>query len=635
MIDMQNYSYHAVDTETINGKAFLFASVNDVYPIEDFHDFVSECRRFALKRTANFTWYNLDYDVTGLVKHLAPKIVKKLFVEGECYFEETFLKYIPGKYFRVSQHGYTFHHYDLYSFFQMSLDRAAEKFGVAERKMKVSRRFVSSLNRARYFAEAAYREKWNAYARQDCIVLQRLTDKLIDALREIGHSQRHIYSPGYVAKGYLKRNNVKFGTLPAEHLPFVDKCFHGACVEIYQRGNFPKAYSYDVKSAYPYAISLLPDFENARYYKTRTPKTKHYYAKVRVWMEEAEFYPLPALRANIVRFPRYFGHIAYVTNEEIDVLNEIGARYEFLDVLNVECDESSLPYESFINTVFQKRNGGAFESLSYKLTLNSMFGITAEKQTNYKRVTPLRASQHFAREMHKLGYRSFVLNQAELCPDAKFYWMRTCNCDVCEDTRSVMRESRGKRVAPILELGLDLFSRREYPGKMYNPAVAAKITAITRCRMYRIKRTLPPNSVIACFTDSVKTTKPYSGVLGTNLGDLTSETTGERLLMIGCGVYQHGETVKLRGFHYRGSLIELCEKQQQRTVLRVPCTNRLSGIEYATESNRRFDELNLIVSDSKSLDLNFDSKRIWPKPWRNAGELLRNRQRSFPLDFGQ
>lgn len=629
--------YIALDTETMRGKAFLLSYAEGVYEIHSFVDFLDALRRLVPegRKTQDFVWFNLDYDATGLLKHLPASFLRLFFVRGFGNLNGCSMEYLRGKYWKISWKGYIFHHYDVFPFFQMSLERACRKYlGEGEGKANVSLRALKSLTWRKYRKR---RTHWNQYAMQDARLLQRLVNELGVSLSSIGHESRNLYSPGYVAKQFLKRNHVGFGWLSPEVERFVSRCYHGACVEVYQRGFFPCAWSYDLKSAYPAAIAALPDFETASYYFSPLPETSRFFAEVRVSMPKTDFYLLPHVNQGIVRFPQFTGQRAWITQDEYRLLLREGADVKFVRVLNVVADENSRPYHDFVVDIFRLRQNPGMDGLVLKLILNSMYGIAAETVETYRPLSALQAMQRLQAEAAQLSIQNFVLSQATFCPQARWYWLRECGCDICEDTRNFVKSQRGMRRSRgfVFDFGGDFYSVRRKGGGMRNLAVAASITAAVRCRIFEVKKLVPPGSLVSCFTDGVKTLRPLpSKYLGNELGDLGLEVDGRHLLMIGCGVYEHGDIVKVRGYHFKESLVSLFSRQARYRLVRVPTTERISGIMYSTDKFGSLDELNTIVECGRSLNINFDTKRAWPRSWKNAGEMLQGSQMSLPLDFG-
>lgn len=626
------YGYVALDTETIQGKAFLLSCADAVFEITSFSDFMSAMQSFITgrRKVVNFVWFNLDYDVTALLKYLPRKNIRELFVTQRTSWRGIRMRYFPGKYWEIGYRGKTFHHYDLYPFFQMSLDTAARKFLDADSgKIKVSRRALQTLDLAGYYRRKKF---WDRYAMQDAFLLQQLADRLVESLRKIGHTSQHLYSPGYVAKQFWIRRKINFGWIPPAVEKFISQAFYGACVEIYQRGAFAQAWSYDVKSAYPWALSQLGDFERAEYYFSPKAETEHYFLEARVWMPEHNFYLLPVLKNGLICFPRYKGQIAYMTNEEHACLIRYGCDVRPIRFCNIAMPNDKI-YAPIVREVFNRRKESGFHGLVYKLILNSSYGVTAETRKRYRKVSFLEAMKKYEAERQWLRDEQFIVDQSRLCPNAKYYWMKGCRCDICEDTRMIMRH-RTRKGRPLVEFERELYDTIEFPGRMRNIAVAAKITALTRVKMYELKRLVPAGCLVSCFTDGIKTTCPLPADLcGEGLGDIGEEVAGERLVLVGCGVYQHGKITKLRGFHYKGDLIELMRRQSRNRVIRVPCTSRLTGMELVHEKFPDFDELNLIKDGYKSLDINFDVKRQWPRAWRNCADLLGGNMKSKALDF--
>lgn len=617
--------YIALDSETSRGRMFLLSWPNGVARIHTIDDFFNVISRLGNR----FVWYNLDYDVTGLVGLVGEKrLLQEFFIRGYAEHGGYVLEYVSGKKFVFRKDGYFSEHYDIYHFFQTSLKEAVRRFlpGKAGKK-RISKKILTQLDDRVY---SRYRRMIDEYARQDAVILQGLADELMQSLSIIGDVKP--VSPGYVAKYYLKKRGISFGRVPREYESFVRRAYYGGCVEIYQRGCFEDVWAYDLKSAYPWAFSQMPDFSKAEYWLSSKREANFCVAEIIVTSPDCHVQLLPVRSRGLNIFPQTVKSRLWVTNYELDCLDEMGADYEIVEVLNISADDSR-PYMSFISELYAKRNDG-MNGLVYKLIMNSLYGISAESNRSYDRLTEDESLAWMNREWMRIQKEIFLVEMEQHCPYARDYWVGECNCDVCRDVRRIMaglvRYPADRRV---IELGEMLYKAREKGGRYRNVCLAAFVTALVRCKMWRYKRMIPPEKLLACFTDGIKVIGPVFGAgEEKNLGAMVVEKGGGRMLLIGSGIYQHGDLVRIRGYHYNGSLWELMKKHSKRTLVPIKIHARISGREAVRLV--RYEDLNLISFENRILDINFDRKRRWPHAIPNAGWMLEHFQISEPLIVG-
>jgi hypothetical protein len=605
----------ALDTETINGKAFFVSHAEGfLEPLESFSQFVSFVRSLP---STDFVFYNLDYDVTGLLSHIPEKILKSIYFRGCETFGKFQIRYLPKKHFQIMQPNKpTLNFYDLFSFFQMSLDAVAQKYlPEGFRKNKLEPNYFVNFTYEKFSAD---RERFSAYAVQDAIVLQKLTDDFFEAVNASGYTCRHYYSPASLAKKALRRHFGTLKPLPEEVLPTIEKSYFGGRIECWQKGNFPAANIYDIKSAYPSAMRDLPDFRAPEFTLSKQIQSKYFLMTARVWTDKPL---LPYRLDGVIYFPKWNGNVATFTSLEYDLLRRNGASVEPITVLNIDCPDTR-PLRDMVDDLYARRSLGGMEKQVYKLILNSLYGVFAQKLLRWKEVSDAAVFSHIMRKCKANALSLFVQSQATICPEAIRHYENKCRCETCKETRRVLMTA-GKARTFELRGGFDVgfFKRRPSRAVHSNLLYATFTTSAVRVRLADLMQTSGV-SIIGGATDSVI----LSGTLPETdgLGGLEKQYSG-RVVMVGSGVYQTDVATRFRGFSGGIDLISLLSRAK-RAYIDVPQSFRVSmGKQFRYSENLflpKDSRLNIISSGSKTLSLNFDNKRIWPKKVEHGYELL-------------
>ena len=612
----------AVDTETFKGKAFLLTWANGALELKNFSTFFNQLASMGKK----FVTYNLDYDVSGLLALLPDRIWRKLFVEKEVSSDRYWMRYLPKKMWVVRADKFRFEIYDIWTFFQCSLEDALKKFGSPFRKYHLPQKLLRNLSPAQYRANKA---KVDRYAIQDAKATQWLVDELVKNLEAIGLKPTCLYSVGHFAKQYLVKNKISFGKLSRRYEEFARKCYYGARIEVLRRGTWKRVYGYDIRSAYPYALSQLPDFSKSHYFYSKQPKTKFYLAECKIRMIEANFYLLPYRYRETIIFPRFNGETAWVTSTEVNyLLKHKLATVEFKKVLNIETGRKGY-YRKFVNKLYRKRKFGGMIKQLFKLILNSLYGVAAETIDNYKRVAYEDAAFAYLRASRRLEYSSFVRLQSQQCPEAARFWQGECTCQVCKDTRRVMNYLPAKRGQRVQELIGEFYKVWSRDGRMSNVTIAAFITAGARVQIFDAMRKAG-NSVVSVFTDCIFSTKPLRLPCQEKLGNWEFQGC-KKMTIVGAGVYQFGSKIKFRGFKIREKLSKILWKAKGE-LCPIPQLYRITGMRKVRHRIKTADfSLNELVEDEKELNINFDHKRIWDKNFRNGRDVFRQHIASRPF----
>lgn len=621
----------ALDTETYRGRAFLLSHAGGVFRLSGFGDFVRALLALAKGGPRRFVFYNLEYDASALFKWLPREAIDLLYLErAHALPDGTRLRYLPGKYLRISPKGAkALHCYDLFPFFQTSLDAAGRKY-LGRSKRELPKGLIANLSPSNY---AKHQAQVDAYAIADAAIAQELADFLTAAIAAAGVQAQHLFSPGYIAKRYLKSRGIKPRALSFEADKFARPAYFGGRIEVAQRGTFEKLFVYDIRSAYPAAIAQLPDFRHCGMEMGGRIDSPYHIAEVFLHMDDRPHAaPIPWRDNGLLIYPRVRGQVATLTNFDLESLDE--SEYTIRRVLNLYPVAQSELAE-LVEDLYRRRQESDGASKVYKLILNSLYGIFAEGRTVYESVGPWTAF-HKVRDLTKAQlFGQLVTECARLCPESRRYWERLCACEVCRNVRALAYRRRWSRQVqePLLEHGEKFYRRRKVPGRFRHIILAAMITGHVRRTLYQAIQAAG-TGYVASFTDSVLTQSPLPAeLLSEGLGGWELEYTG-RAIVVGSGVYETDAETKLRGFRWRGSLRDKLDASPSARVLHLEQMDRLSMGRMVRLPLRDVSEFNVLHDTVRKLDLNFDEKRVWPRRIKNARELLTSRQTSAPRIIG-
>jgi hypothetical protein len=159
--------------------------------------------------------------------------------------------------------------------------------------------------------------------------------------------------------------------------------------------------------------------------------------------------------------------------------------------------------------------------------------------------------------------------------------------------------------------------------------MAAEITARTR---WRLLREINPDYVIFYATDGVFLKRKPEGLdFGVNLGQWSEPEEVFDLVVVGSGVYTYRRSdgtveTKFRGFSSSLNLYALLDTPSFIVPVPLQRNQKLGD----TVRSGKFDDFNIIRTDERDLNVNFDRKRKWERSWK-AKELLQRSFESVPL----
>jgi len=242
----------------------------------------------------------------------------------------------------------------------------------------------------------SYYKKNRTAVRQYCIWDCKLTKELSQHWIEMVVKAFDFYparwiSPGYLAEKVLINHGIKvpfFKDLPYDLQEFAFNSYFGGRFEIIQRGFIGKAWLYDINSAYPHALSKMPDILKGTWrsgLKSINNKALLGFFLIEVRYDVCEYLPSFAFRRvtqnnDLVCFPSG-NFVTYTTLEELKSVDK--NNYKILDSWQYFDDNPAYPFRDFIQKHYDKRmqlkkQGNPLE-LPIKIILNSIYGKMGQK----------------------------------------------------------------------------------------------------------------------------------------------------------------------------------------------------------------------------------------------------------------
>lgn len=415
---------------------------------------------------------------------------------------------------------------------------------------------------------------WNAikkYCIQDAVLTKELGEYCVDKFEEFGIIATSLYSCASVSfKYFCDHSNIVTSYRFWKHcrplLEYASDAYEGGKFEITARGSF-EGYEYDLTSAYPYEIKNLVDISYADIEYSKTYRNDAIYGFIRVHISNPHGQHLPCgIMKNNVRIYPNGSYYLTITKEEYEYITTLAdVDIEHLDGYYLFVKNKKYPYSSCIDELFKVKS-------------------------LYKGKDPM------------------LYNNSKIVMNS-FYGK---TCQVIKDKED------GTYTA----------------GAGWNPIYAAIITANNRIRVSTIQNLLK-EKCLAVHTDSVISTVPIDKKFITGkIGGFEFVDKGGGIL-IACGMYQLNNLCAYKGFEPKKkkdntyeTWIDILNKYPNRKKIPYWQLNVESWID-AMAKNHTKDKINVFKKSKKDIDLNCDTKRIWPYATK-AKNLLEKLEYSIP-----
>lgn len=377
----------ALDTETHNGDIFLIADsegnfLDQITP----ESVISWLFSKRYQGSWNF-FYNLTFDAGVILKLLGERLKSYLKTRTlDFSFADYKIQYIPGKKLAIKKGHHSAVFFDIAQFYHMTLSDAYQS-----NIDKLPDKYLKLKQKRSHFTKRHYnrnKQTIRNYCITDCILTKRLAEKWI----ELFHSAFEFYpnrwiSSGYLAEKVLINNEIdipKFNTVPYKIQELAFRCYFGGRFEMLKRGFIGTAYIYDINSAYPYALTRIPNLSKGKWIKRKSihPDSKLGFFRIKADIPDLkQIPPFPFRTNNMLIFPS--GKFqTYCTLPELLACDD-SSMYEILESFQFIPSSEEYPYRNFITEMYKKRlklkQDGSPLQLPIKLILNSIYGKTGQR----------------------------------------------------------------------------------------------------------------------------------------------------------------------------------------------------------------------------------------------------------------
>lgn len=386
-----------VDTETENGDIFLISD-SDGNKLEYPNITFENVARFLLRYEGLWVFfYNLAYDAECILKLLPEEILKQYRFKKELKFEYNGYEvhYIDRKRLTIRRGNHSVACYDIMQYYDnMKLEDAYSKYiGKSLSHEYLAMKEERKKFTLRYFLR--HKKQVRNYCEDDCIVTKELADNWIDTFYKVFKFYPNNWiSSGYLAEKVLICNGISvpyFNDIPYEVQELAWQGFYGGRFELIQRGYIGECYLYDINSAYPCALTVLPDLNNGRWISSTkiNPKAGLGFFRITAIIDDSvKVAPFP-FRTKDYRIIYPVGEFeTYVTLEELKaVQGDPRIKYKIVEswqfIPHKDCE---YPFKKFIEHWYEKRlrlkkDDNALER-AIKLILNSIYGKMAQRVNN-------------------------------------------------------------------------------------------------------------------------------------------------------------------------------------------------------------------------------------------------------------
>jgi len=237
--------------------------------------------------------------------------------------------------------------------------------------------------------------KIRKYCINDCILTKELSEHWIGTFFAVFHFYPDNWiSAGYLAEKVLLNNGISiplFNEIAYEIQEIARNSFYGGRFELIKRGHIGECYLYDINSAYPYALTQIPDITQGRWFsdtKIHKKSTLGFFFIEAEVSDDVKIAPFPFVKKNrTICYPS--GKFrTYVTLYELQMIQDDSRiKYKILESYQfITKKNCSYPFRKFIGSEYYKRLAlkEDNEPLEHaiKIILNSMYGKMAQR-TNH------------------------------------------------------------------------------------------------------------------------------------------------------------------------------------------------------------------------------------------------------------
>ena len=398
-----------IDTETFNNGNLLCLSNSEnkdtlyggyySYQLPTIREYFNYFRKLKRGKEGNtlFFCYNLGFDARIILKSIGNKL--KEFYEGEDEYKLDLngieISYLNKKYLKLKSSRNTVEIFDAYQFFIGSGKNGSSSLDEVSKAYEIGTKQYDGIYQDKNFPSIISKEELKKivnYCQLDTILVKKLMEIWITNFeKNFNFFPSKYYSCGNLALEYIYKqipDFLNFTDIDYDIQYLAYEAYFGGRFEIFKRGFLRNVFHYDIKSAYPFVMSLLPDFKNGKWFKINSLeefKNNSQYVgfyKIKCEVDEKNLAPFMYRdKLGKVFCPNGFFETATTSFELKIALESFNVKifsiegYYFIPNSNEKTDFNKHNEYMFKARLKQKNKG---QKYIYKILLNSGYGKFAQ-----------------------------------------------------------------------------------------------------------------------------------------------------------------------------------------------------------------------------------------------------------------
>lgn len=355
----------------------------------------TEAIRFLLKTATEHDGIHVifsgGYDVVMMLRHYPQAKIERILKGEVTWWNGIRHEYFKSKWFRVSDGHNSVTLYDVFTFFSTSFVKACREY--LGENSDFDRIEQTKLLRDSFTLDDV-ETLVIPYWKQELSYLVELCTILRQRLRDAGIEPSQWHGPGAVASAVLKDKGIKahMAKCPEEVREASRYAYFGGRFEQFQIG-YRKGpiYQYDIRSAYPYAITRLPSLASIRWINRQKRKGQFdpygiykvsYHANRSRDLSKPGPLPWRSKNRNIY-YPHDIGLGWYWGIELISAQKHKTGEITVIDCWEPATLPINYPFE-FVQNMYtdraQMKRDGNPTQLALKLAMNSLYGKLAQSK---------------------------------------------------------------------------------------------------------------------------------------------------------------------------------------------------------------------------------------------------------------
>ena len=210
--------------------------------------------------------FAFTYDVNMICVDIPRVLLRKLSIDGVLKWKGYRITFLKGKWFEIYHHKTkrNIKLYDVFSFFQTSFVKALKQY-LGDLPELVA--LLHGKNQRGVFEYEQLEDFIKPYWQSELRLLVELCDTLRRNLEETDIHLKSWHGPGAIANSLFKQHDIASHMdrdAPKEVREAAQYAYAGGRFELFYTGKYiGPVYQYDIRSAYPYAITKLPSLKDA------------------------------------------------------------------------------------------------------------------------------------------------------------------------------------------------------------------------------------------------------------------------------------------------------------------------------------------------------------------------------------